>query len=643
MLIELGALVKEISAIKCLSVSKLCECLAMAGFPVDAIDSCSGTTVFEVDVTANRGDVLSHRGLARDLAAVLDAQLSAVEATEYIEGEAPLAVRLETDACTMYATALLKLDCSKAGQTPDDAIAFLAAMNSGAKGLAPVDASNELLHRYGHPTHAFDADKLKGDICVRWARDGETLLSLDGVQRILDSRDMVIADDSGPIALAGVIGGEPTKVTESTRRVLLESAFFLPRAVRATARRHGIHTDASHRFGRGADPAFVKNARDLLVGRLISWVGADLVASWTVGKFSTIPSGTVVTHKNICRIAGEAVPLEEVKKILLRLGCQLESTDYELNVCPPTWRHDLLIPEDYAEEVLRVRGYDRINAVIPPLDVAPEPLPNSYLLKRNISSRLSQLGFFQTVTLGFVGPDSDAKFVDEATDGRLLSNPLSVEYSVMRGSLLSSLWEVAKTNQRYGARDIRLFEIAPVYKCGPNGPSETITLGLVWAGALGGDDPLSQPRPVMMADLIGIVRDIGFAGDADVVEFEQGAFGWEISLTGLEEQTEIIIPKYVPFSRYPMVARDLSLLVPLDLSYGELEKSIRRAMASAPLNDVRCTDVYKDSKLSEAGKQAWLIRLRFQSIDRTLTGEEVEAWVALAIDAVAVLGVILRG
>jgi len=643
MRVELGALQREIPAIADINTHELCECLAMIGFPVDSTDIQSTVTVLDVDVTANRGDVLSHRGLARDLAAKLDANLSSIPVSPSVEGKALLSVRLEADACPIYSTAMLKLDCTSANQTPTEAQAFLAAMGSNAKGMAPVDASNELLYRYGHPTHAFDADKLKGGVCVRWAKAGETLLTLDGVQRNLDAKDMVIADESGPIALAGVIGGDSTKVTGNTKRVFLESAYFAPQTVRASARRHGLNTDASIRFGRGADIAFAKTARDLLVDRLISWAGAELLGAWTVGQCDLKSSATSISKNLLDRIAGESIPLDEAKAILLRLGCQVEASDSGLNVQTPSWRHDLSIAEDYAEDILRIRGYGHIAVALPPLEGAPEPLPHSYKQTRAISRRLTQLGFFQSVTLGFISPEADAKYSGDSQESRTLINPLGLEYSVMRGSLLSSLWDVAEANQRHGAKDIRLFEIAPVYKSASDGPIETSVLGIVWAGSIGGEDPLTPIRPVMTADLIAIARDLGFTGDVNVICFAQNAFGLEIPLSELAEATEKVIPTFQPFSRYPTVTRDLSLLVPLELTYGALEESIKDAVESAPLLDIRCVDVFKDHKLIAEGKQAWLVRLKFQSFERTLTGQEVESWVQTAISAARSCGGVLRG
>jgi len=644
MRIEIKALQQELPALLGQSTTALCELLAGLGFPVDAVEDGAGSPVLEVDVTANRGDVMSHRGLARDVAARLDASLTPLDAPALSEGAALLPVRLEDPACWLYATALLELGSSQA--TPAAAQTFLNAMGSTAKNLAPVDASNELLHRNGHPTHAFDADTLKGAIIVRRAKAGEKLVTLDGVERALTADDLIIADESGPIALAGVMGGDPTKVTPDTTRVLLESAYFDPRTVRAMARRHNLHTDASHRFGRGANPAFARIGRDLLAKRLQDWAGARLVGAWTAGDAPPAAKPIACTQTLLEAVAGEALPLAEAADFLRRLGCLVTADSGKLTVIPPSWRHDLSIPEDLAEEVLRLRGYDRIPSALPPLEGHPDPLAQVYLQPRNLSRRLANLGFHQTVTLGFISPELDAQFAthDNPAVGRTLTNPLGMEYSVMRASLLASLRAAAELNLRQGAKEVRLFEIAPVFFSGHQGPKETMTLGLIWGGTLGGEDPLTKARPVQPADLLGIAKDLGCRDRLTVQEVSPGLFALEISLDDLELPKDRVIPAFSPFSRFPALERDLSLLVDLDKPYRGLAEAMSMAVlmaAGEAFRDLHCVDIFRHKSLPE-GRQAMLIRLRFQAHDRTLTSEEVDAWVAAALTAAKALGAELR-
>lgn len=633
MLVALNALQSELDAP--LTREQAVTLLPMLGFPIDGAEEKDGTVVLDVDITANRGDMMSHRGVARDLAAKLGAALKPIDRPAIAETAAALPIRLETAACPVYATALITLG---EGATPEPARAFLAAMGIVAKGWPAVDASNELLHRYGHPTHAFDADKLKGGVTVRMAKAGETLVTLDGVERKLTAEDLVIADESGPIAFGGLMGGESTKVTEGTKRVLLESAWFDPRTVRLMARRHGLHTDGSARFGRGADPAMAPVVRDLFAARMQAWCGAKVDAAWTVGALPSKPAPIGVCETMAGRMAGEPVGAAEIAEILQRLGCGTEIKGDHVFAVPPTWRHDLAISEDLAEEVLRLRGYDRLPEALPPVQSEPEPLSPDYLKRQRLARRLANLGFHQTVTYGFVSPEMDAAFA-AAPEGRALGNPLGAEYSILRGSLLPSLAAVAKHNLRNGARAARLFEVAPVYASSASGPVPSQCVAFVWGGVQGGEDPMTPARPLHPLDGVAVARDLG-AADCAVQDLGEGLFGAELALEALPAEAARVIPAFRAFSRFPSVSRDLSLLVPQSLAYGALEQALRAALP-AECADLRCVDIYKGKGL-EPGTQAWLIRIAFQA-DRTLTSEEVDGWMKAALAAAEKLGARLRG
>ena len=639
MWIERKALTQEIPAVSGLDARQLCEMLASLGFPVDGVTTREGGEVLDVDITANRGDAMSHRGLARELAAKLQLDLAAIGATPVVEGKPVVEVRLESTACPIYSTAVLVLG---SGDTPQEAQAFLRALEAAPKRLPAVDASNELLHRYGHPTHAFDADRIRGAVSIRWAQDGELLVTLDGVKRTMTKQDLVIADESGPIALAGVMGGDGTKVTETTHRVLLESAWFEPKTVRATVRRHNLHTDASHRFGRGADPAMARVARDLLVERLMDWCGAKLSGAWTAGSMPAAGASIPLAEALLERVAGEPRPLPEAVEALKRLGCIVEVDGSRMLVIPPSWRHDLSSPEDLAEEVLRIRGYEHIPSLLPPLEGPPEPLSPAYLQRQSLSRRLAHLGFHQTVTYGFISPEADAAFAsaENRAVGRCLANPLGQEFSVMRGSLLPSLLTAAEQNLRRGSREVRLFELAPTFVSDPQGPSERISLGVIWGGVLGGEDYLSPARSVREADLSGIAKDLGWDRPLEVRSLGENLFGFEVPASELPQVADRIIPTFRPFSRFPAVERDLSLLVDLGQPYQVLADTMRSALPSEALQDLRCVDVFRHKSLPE-GRQAWLMRLRFQ-VDRTLVGEEIDGWVATALAAAESLGASLR-
>jgi phenylalanyl-tRNA synthetase beta chain len=338
--------------------------------------------------------------------------------------------------------------------------------------------------------------------------------------------------------------------------------------------------------------------------------------------------------------------LGEAADYLSRLGCTVNTESDQLVATAPTWRHDLSIPEDLTEEVLRLRGYDRIPSALPPLEGHPEPLSHIYQHPRQVARRLANLGFHQTVTLGFISPEADALFAgpNNPAAGRTLANPLGMEYSVMRSSLLSSLKVAAELNLRQGAKDVRLFEIAPVFFSGHQGPKETMALGLVWAGTLGGEDFLTKARAVQPADLLGIAKDLGCRDRLQVRELSPGLLALEIPLDDLDAPKDRVIPTFTPFSRFPALERDLSLLVDLDLHYRVLSESMSMAVlmaAGEAFRELHCVDIFRHKSLP-AGRQAWLIRLRFQASDRTLTSEEVDGWMAAALTAAKALGAELR-
>lgn len=404
------------------------------------------------------------------------------------------------------------------------------------------------------------------------------------------------------------------------------------------ARRHGLHTDASHRFGRGADPAMAAVARDFLAQRLMDWAGATLVAAWSVGALPAAATAIRLPLAMLDRIAGESVDPAEAEALLIRLGCTVSREAAALEAVPPSWRHDLAIPEDLAEEVLRLRGYDRIGSALPSVDADPEPLAPALRKAAAASRRLAHLGFFQTVTYGFIGPDEDAAFAaaGNPAEARTLGNPLGQEYSVMRSSLLPSLRAAAVHNRRQGQKEVRLFEIAPAYAGGLSGvPS----LAVVWGGTQGGEDWLTSGRPVQAADLRGIAQALG--ASAEVRDLGEGLFAFEVPLAALPAPADRIIPTFQGFSRFPAVERDLSLVVDLGRPFGDLARAMT-AVLPEELRHLGVVDVYKGKGMAP-GTQALLVRFRFQHASRTLTSEEVDGWMRAALQAAEGVGAALRG
>lgn len=634
MRVPLSILQKEISG-RILSLDQVRQYLPMLGFPIEHIESLSGDTLLEIEITANRSDVLSIRGIARDLAAKLGTTLGPLPGSSVTEGASALSIRLESPLCSFYAAAIVDLGSSP--YIPYDTTKFLELMGSSSKALASVDASNELLYRFGQPTHAFDLDTLQGSITVRLAKSGEVFVGLDGISRTLTAQDLVIADEAGPIALAGVLGGERTKVTAQTRRILVESALFDAVSVRTTAHRLNLHTEASNRFGRGVDPSQVVPIRNLLSQTIAQWTEGKVIAAWNVGLLPLVASPIHLSLSLLERMAGRPISGPDAMAHLERLGARVLMDEHALNVIPPSWRHDLTQAEDLVEEVLRLEGYDRIDSVLPSVQADPLPMPFEFTQRIQWSERLAHLGFFQTLTFGFQGPSDETASASDPS-GRRLSNPLGEEYSLMRSSLLPALKKAALQNLRNGQAEVRLFEIAPVYQSYPEGPHSVLTLALIWGGRAGGEDVLTPAQTITPLHLMGLAQTLQLP-TIHIVDLGEGLLGFELPLPSKPSAVAPLIPHFVPYSRHPMVQRDLSLLVSQGQTYGPIESAFKKVLPGV-CKSLRCVEVYRGKGVPE-GQEAWLLRFQFQA-DRSLTTEEVDEWMKTVVDLLPSMQITLR-
>jgi phenylalanyl-tRNA synthetase beta chain len=332
------------------------------------------------------------------------------------------------------------------------------------------------------------------------------------------------------------------------------------------------------------------------------------------------------------------------------LGCTVDVEPEGLKVIPPTWRHDLSIPEELTEEVLRLRGYEQILSVLPPLEGPPQPLSQDYLQRQRLARRLAHLGFHQTVTYGFVSPEMDRMtpgprglHAHDDVPGRTLANPLGQEFSILRRSLVPSLVEVAKRNLKQGQREVRLFEMAPTFQGLPDGPQESWTVALVWAGESWDADPESKPTPVKAKHLHGILQDVLRPGAEQPVQpvEDDTILTAEFLLEAVPLADGRIIPAFTPQSRFPAMERDLSVIVPIQLTWQAMHRQVRDSLLETPLTELTCADLYQGKNLP-AGTKAWLLRLTFQAMDRTLVGEAVDGWMATALAAAESLGAVLR-
>jgi len=436
--------------------------------------------LLEVNVTPNRPDCLSHLGIAREVAALLGRKVK-LPAPRLAEGGGPardaVKVRIEApDRCARYAARVI--EGVRIGPSPVALARRLEAC--GVRSISNVvDATNYVLLELGHPLHAFDLDAVAGrEIVVRAARPGEKLVTLDGKERELSTEDLLIADRDRGSALAGVMGGGDSEISPGTTRVLLESAWFQPGSIRRTSRRHGLKTEASYRFERGADPGMVIPALDRC---------AALIAELAGG---TVRPGVVDAHPREVRapevrlrwhrpaeVLGMDVERDDARRILTGLGFTELASDAEgATFGVPSWRADVSIEEDLVEEIVRTKGYDAIPETLPAnaVDTPAEPADARAIARAR--EALEAAGCSEAVNFSFVAAKELEPFEQHVATGDgsgralgvTLKNPISAELSVMRTSLVPSLLKNLAFNRRQRVEDVRLYEIASVYHPAPD-------------------------------------------------------------------------------------------------------------------------------------------------------------------------------
>jgi phenylalanyl-tRNA synthetase beta chain len=644
--------------------------------------------VFEVEITSNRPDCLSHRGLARELAAALGKPLKPLDfpLDESLGKEFPVAVE-DAAACPYYSARLI--EGVKVGPAPENMRRRLEAV-----GLRPinsvVDVTNFVLHGLGQPLHAFDADKLAGGkIVVRRSRKGETLLALDHKKYDLPEGLLVIADAERPVALAGVMGGEETAVTEATTRVVLESAYFAPAEVRRSSQKTRLRSDSSYRFERGADPAGAEFASARAASFIVELAGGKTGKAAAVGAPAKARPAIQASAARINSILGTTFTSEEILGTLKKIATELSGNAAAFTFVPPTWRHDLTTGNDLAEEVGRFLGYDRVPYRLSPLSPQAATTAPVEAASRRVRARLSALGFSEAYNYDMLSEKALAAARLSAEGLPRVDNPLSEDWAVLRPSLLPGLLKNAQHNLSRGADAVRLFELGKAYSqkegavaeqwraagllLGPvldarwqssrapragfpdaKAAVEELLSGLgavTWAKPGEGPagrwvcDPLFHPSNSLRALLDGQpVATVGWLHPRTARAFDlerEGAVLFEANLEKIAARPASRT-KFQEFSPLPVSRRDLALVVDKALPYGSVEMTVR-ACAIAELQDVGLFDVYEGKNLPE-GKKSLAIRLTFGRSDRTLLDSEVAAFVAKVVAALAEkAGAVLRG
>jgi phenylalanyl-tRNA synthetase beta chain len=647
--------------------ARLADDLTLAGIAVEKVEG----TVFEMDITTNRPDAMNHYGAAREASAIYDLPLKALAPKlPPAKPATPFPVEIqEPDLCPRFTARVVRN--IKVKPSPAPIAERLTSIDQRPINNI-VDASNYVLWEMGKPTHAFDLDLLEGGkIIVRKGRAGETLKTLDGQVRQINAEDLVIADARKPVGLAGVMGGFDTMITEKTRNILIESAWFDPAVVRKMSRRHGLHTDASHRFERGADYESTVISCDRVAELILASGGGELEGNVVDVIARPLPSPVVTLHlSEVRRHLGKALSREEVTRILQRLGFEPTGTGEEFSVRVPSWRLDVTREIDLIEEIARQHGYNKFANTLPAFSGAVFELPDATKDSR-LRSTLLALGYNEALSVTFISPEQAKQFSN--AEPLLLANPLSDEASAMRTSLLPGMLDMLGWNLNRGAASVRLFEAGRIFEKTATSRDEKKHICLGATGIATTPNVHQKPRSYSFFDLKGDLETLfsSFAGTvaydtqtpsylhpgrsaraqlsgatiaqfgqihpdmAATRKFRQEVFVAELYLDALYQQ-QLRQPTYTAPPKFPAVDRDFSFVFTDATRFDQIRAAVS-ALNIAELRTFTPAETFRGGNVPP-GKYSLLLRAVFQSTDRTLREEEVAEWSAKIIAALQKLG-----
>lgn len=664
-------------------VRQLAYDLTMLGLTVDTVSIEDGDTVLELDITTNRPDCLSHYGVARELAALYGGPLAAMANSPARESRSRskdgVVEIVATEMCYRYSARLIKN--VKVGPSPE----WLARPleNVGVRSINNVaDATNYILMAYGHPLHAFDHDLLEGRrIVVRRAADGEPLKTLDGVERRLTAEDLVIADARRPVALAGIMGGEDSEISDKTANVLLESAWFEPVAVRRTAKRQGMHTEASHRFERGADIGATLAAAGRCAELIQQLAGGELDPR-EIDAYPRKPSPNVITLRSaeLDRHLGLEPPPDKVQEILSRLGFSPKSaTKVRWKCTVPTHRVDVTREIDLVEEVARHYGYNKFPSRLPGMAEGRPARKTPHAAKESKVRELClALGYDETISNVLVSRAEESFGEGPAV---VLSNPLSEEAAVLRTSMVPGLLAAVQWNLNRAADTVHLFEIGKVYSRDAERFDEPARLAMVATGErieVGWDQP---PKPFDFFDLKGDLeqlaglfevacewdssglpayyrpghcarisaggKTIARLGEVNPAEaakwkFRRPVFIAEVYLDALYAY-DLKFRRVKAISRYPAVQRDFSILLPQEKHFSEVRDAIG-SLGLPQIVAVEPVEIFRGAPGAPVapGRYSLLLRVTLRSHESTLGETELADYSSRIMQCLQGLGAQIR-
>ncbi len=700
---------------------QLAEDLTSAGIAVETVVEEHGATIYEMDLTTNRVDAMNHYGVAREASAIYGVELKPFEpkltspgrgpstsaakppALRMTAGEAFPIIIEDAEGCARYTTRIIR--GVKIGPSPERIAKRLEFIGSRAINNA-ADATNYAINELGHPTHAFDRDLLEGGkIVVRRAREGEVLKTLDGVDRKLTTDDLVIADANKPVALAGVMGGFDSMITEKTRNVLIESAWFDPATVRSMAKRHGMHTDASHRFERGADWGITPVACDRVAELILETAGGELSGERIDTVARRVDRPPIVLHQSeVKRNLGVDISPAAIERILRSLGFGVASAGAlspnsatafqytggsgggaqaavatkagsDFSVTIPTWRLDVEREIDLLEELARIYGYNKFPNTLPAFTGAVIALPNEAKDAR-VRETMLALGYDEAISLTFIS-EADAKIFGKG-EPLALANPLSEEAGYMRNSLVPGLLNMVGYNLNRGTSDVRLFEAGEAFEKLSDRHDERRRLAFAATGNLASRSLHGDAEPVTFFHLKGDLERLLTAFQHSAHYFDDKApayfhpgrsaravldgetvanFGQlhpEVAAARKLRQDVFLAEVWLdrlyrhPLRepRYQRISRFPA--VERDFSFvfddSVTFERIRLAIEALAIEELQSfvpAEIYRGEKVG-TGKYSTLLHAEFQSQERTLRDDEVAQWSAQIVTALEALGGTLR-
>lgn len=615
----------------------------------------------DVDLTPNRSDCLGIAGIAREVGV-----LTGCDVTDWPqevvneETNTQLAVEVEARAdCPRYVGRVIEnIDVN--AMTPVWMQEKLR--RSGLRSLGPVvDVTNYVMLELGQPMHAFDLDKLNGGITVRSSRQDEKITLLDGQEVTITDNTLVIADQSSPLALAGIMGGQDSSVDNQTKNIFLEAAFFNPLAIAGRARGYGLHTDSSHRFERGVDPDLPRLAIERASALLLAIIGGQAGPITEVVSEADLPQTQVIKLRadRIKRVLGIHIDADQVEDQLTRLGLTVEKNDEGWQVTVPSFRFDLAIEVDLIEELGRLYGYDKLPQTRPQGTVLTTDISEHTLATHRLQSLLVDRGYQEAITYSFVDPTIQQHLAVEGEQAIELANPISADLSMMRTSLWPGLIQALVYNLNRQHERVRLFEVGRIFKGTKDNVEQHRQIGGVLCGSRYAEQWSEKQRPVDFFDAkadveallaVGGEGNIRFVAEqhpalhpgqsARVYKGEQ-AIGWlgaihprlnkpldlktrvyvfELALSAVLEAQ---VPAFESVSKFPALRRDLALIVDSQTTAGEIDHCLN-GIRSDILKGIQLFDVYSGDGV-ELGKKSIAVAFHLQHKERTLTDEEVES------------------